>query len=373
MNLKIAILAQTISPHSGARSVIELARSLARNNQVTIYTKYEKPEKNSSNEHLGNTVNIKSFKRFSPFSSFCKKLLEFKKSNYDIICANTTLSTFLPSAFSGKPLVATYHGTQWNVWSNKMFLQNNFSYFFLPLDIATNILIWLKTFPLFLLSRKTVAVSNYAANEAKRYYFASPKPIYWGSKLKTFKKLPGKTPASQITIISVSRITPYKGFHHLIDVIKKIKIDNLNLIICGSQPQKNYLKMLQKMADKRIKIIVDPTDQKLSQLYKTSDIYATFDKYLFFGMPILEAASFGLPTVAMDFAAASEIVLHQKTGFVAKNHEEFREYLELLIKNKNLRQRLGKNAKEYAKKFTWQKTAQAYEEIFKSVIKESNK
>ena len=86
-------------------------------------------------------------------------------------------------------------------------------------------------------------------------------------------------------------------------------------------------------------------------------------------MPILEAASFKLPTVALNNAAAKEVIKNKKTGFVASNLDEFKKYLELLLKNQKLRNSMGTKAAIFAKEFTWQKTAKEYEKVFVSLIK----
>ena len=85
-------------------------------------------------------------------------------------------------------------------------------------------------------------------------------------------------------------------------------------------------------------------------------------------MPILEAASNGLPAVCLSYAAAKEVIKNKQTGFVANNLDEFKKYLELLLKDQKLRTSMGTSASVFAKKFTWEKTAQEYEKVFKNLI-----
>ncbi len=367
--MKIAILTNSLDPHSGSRAPIELAKALASKtkNKVTLYVKNKYSQKNL--DQFPKRVKITLIQKNSFIKTFFTLLKDFNTQNYDIMCSNAALSVFLPAAISNKTLVTTYHGTQWNVWENKFFNNKNLRLPIYIMDSFTNIFIWIKTSPIFLFSKKVITISKYTSREAKKYYLRSSQSVYWGAIPTNLKVNPKNTKGNPITIISVSRITPYKGFHKLINVFKEIDPQGKSrLLIVGSQPQKNYLNYLRKISPKNVQIIIDPSDKILAKLYGQSNIYATCDKYLFFGMPILEAASFNLPSIALNNAAAKEVIKNKQTGFVANNLDEFKKYLELLLKNPKLRNSMGIRASIFAKEFTWQKTAQEYEKIFKKLV-----
>ncbi len=113
--------------------------------------------------------------------------------------------------------------------------------------------------------------------------------------------------------------------------------------------------------------VIDPTDHELAVLYQRAHIYASADRYLYFGLPICEAARFQIPAVSLSLAAAQEIIVHSKTGFIAKNQIEFSAYLEKLINNPNLRDKMGQSAQKRAQEiFTWEKTAREYLSLFRA-------
>lgn len=367
--MKIAILTNSLDPHSGSRAPIELAKALASKtkNSVTLYVKNKYSQKNP--DQFPKRVRIMFIQKNSFIKTFFALLKDFNTQNYDIMCSNAALSVFLPAVLSNKTLVTTYHGTQWNVWVNKFSNKKNLRLPIYIMDYLTNIFIWIKTSPIFIFSKKVITISKYTSQEAKKYYLRSSQSVYWGAIPTSLKVNLKNTKAKPLTVISVSRITPYKGFHKLINVFKEIDpLINAQLIIVGSQPQKNYLKYLKQISPKNVQIIIDPSDKTLAKLYKQSHLYATCDKYLFFGMPILEAASFNLPSIALNNAAAKEVIKNKQTGFVANNLDEFKKYLELLLKKPKLRNSMGAKASIFAKKFTWGKTAQEYEKIFQSLI-----
>ena len=367
--MNIAILADSLNTHSGSRAPIELAKALASTNRnnVTLYIRNNYSQKNRS--LLPNRIKLKLIERKSFFKTFFSLLRDFNAENYDIMCSNATLSVFLPAALSNKPSITTYHGTQWNVWENKFFKNKNLRLLLHFMDFFTNIFIWIKTCPIFLFSKKVITISKYTTQEGKSYYLRPSQHVYWGAAPNGFKPSSKSTQNTKLTVISVSRITPYKGFHQLINIFRAIDPQiNARLIIVGSQPQKNYLNYLKKISPKNVQIIIDPPDKTLASLYKKSHLYATCDQYLFFGMPILEAASFKLPAIALNYAAAKEVIKNKQTGFVANNLDEFKKYLELLLTDQKLRTSMGSRACLFAKKFTWEKTAQEYEKIFKNLL-----
>jgi glycosyltransferase involved in cell wall biosynthesis len=58
---------------------------------------------------------------------------------------------------------------------------------------------------------------------------------------------------------------------------------------------------------------------------------------------------------------------HGENGLVCHNTQEVMEAVKRLAKDKELRQEMGDAAFEWAQKFTWEKSAKAYEAEFKSV------
>ena len=77
----------------------------------------------------------------------------------------------------------------------------------------------------------------------------------------------------------------------------------------------------------------------------------------------MEAAYFGLPAVVCNYAAAHEIVVHNKTGFVASHEIQMSEYLKKLIEQPKLRKKIGMAAKKRVQKFSWEECAIQWEAV----------
>ena len=90
-----------------------------------------------------------------------------------------------------------------------------------------------------------------------------------------------------------------------------------------------------------------------------------------FPMVIVEAMFAGMPTVAFACGGVSDAVIDGETGFLidAGKDEEFKEKLEKLIDDFDMRQKFGRNSKEIAEKdYTIGTMVDRYEKIFTEVL-----
>lgn len=78
-----------------------------------------------------------------------------------------------------------------------------------------------------------------------------------------------------------------------------------------------------------------------------------------FGLVFLEAAAQGLPAVAGRLGGVTEAVLHDQTGLLVRpgDSEALAVALERLLVDDQLRQRMGQQARERARTFTWDRCA----------------
>ncbi|MBN1292158.1 MAG: glycosyltransferase family 1 protein [Candidatus Latescibacteria bacterium] len=93
--------------------------------------------------------------------------------------------------------------------------------------------------------------------------------------------------------------------------------------------------------------------QDLSRAYASSDIFVFPSTTDTFGNVVLEAMSSGLPVIVTDKMGPKELVREGENGFIAADDEEFEKKLNILIEDKNLRQKMGANARDYAQSRSW--------------------
>jgi glycosyltransferase involved in cell wall biosynthesis len=92
--------------------------------------------------------------------------------------------------------------------------------------------------------------------------------------------------------------------------------------------------------------------EEVLQMLKCADVFVHCSDYEGLGMAVMEAMGAGLPVVASRVGGVPDLVLEGKTGFMIPpdDVERYAEKILLLLKNDQLRQELGSNARRFAEK-----------------------
>lgn len=81
----------------------------------------------------------------------------------------------------------------------------------------------------------------------------------------------------------------------------------------------------------------------------------------------IEYGALGIPVVASDVGPYRDYVLDGVTGFLVRHEHEWSRYLRLLVEDRELRETMGRKAKEHAAEFTiqrgWERWAEVYERV----------
>lgn len=368
--MHIAIITKSASKKSGARVPFELAPCLSKYSKVTIFAQRNKTQKNLKKNLAKNKVSLLFYS--NPLDLYKK----IKSGNFEVISFHSTLFEMLAARLTGLPIVKTYHGTQFDAYLEKFLPNQKISLIDKLINKSVNLLLYIQQKIELLLSKQVTSISKACQSELKTIYKTDSEIIYNGSTLKPkypSNTIPWKNQNRPTTLLSVSRITPYKGFHEIIEAVNELRLQgfNIRLTIVGSTFKKNYLVYLKQIKNEKDKIILNIEDNNLSKIYQKTDIYITCDKYLFFGLPVLEAAQFGIPALVLNNNAASELVIHNQSGYLANNKEELRKYLKKLITSTKLRQKFGMNAQKRSfQKFAWQEISKKYYKILSEAINE---
>jgi N-acetylglucosaminyldiphosphoundecaprenol N-acetyl-beta-D-mannosaminyltransferase len=111
--------------------------------------------------------------------------------------------------------------------------------------------------------------------------------------------------------------------------------------------------------------------KELNEIYKNNSIYVMTSYKESFGLVLIEAMSFGIPCIAFDSAKGPLEIIDNKTGFIIKNRnkEEMANKIFELIENKDLRKKLGNNARGKSKLYDKDKTKEEWEKLLNKRIK----
>jgi D-inositol-3-phosphate glycosyltransferase len=126
----------------------------------------------------------------------------------------------------------------------------------------------------------------------------------------------------------------------------------------------------------RMVVFLGKRDQDtLPYYYSAAEVLVMPSHYESFGMVALEAMACGTPVIASQVGGLAYLVQDGVTGFHVPDgdHEALCEKLTQLIGDHDLRQRMGKQASDYACEYVWENIAgkilNVYQNLLQSKVK----
>lgn len=125
--------------------------------------------------------------------------------------------------------------------------------------------------------------------------------------------------AARRLVLSVGRLTTYKGFSVLIDAAKYLAED-VAIVIAGGGELSNSLaaQIKRDQLGDRVMLAGRVTDEELTALYRNADVYClpSTERSEAFGVVMLEAMAYGLPIVATNIQGSGVpwVNAHQVSG-----------------------------------------------------------
>jgi len=174
-------------------------------------------------------------------------------------------------------------------------------------------------------------------------------------------------------ILSVGTIQPRKNFTRLIEAFSKIlpKYPDLTLVIVGKKGwlYEEILASPKKFGiQDKVKFLDFVADNELSGLYRNSKVFALPSLYEGFGLPVLEAMSYGCPVVVSNTSSLPEIAGEAGIYVDPEDVESIARGLVDALEGKSAEAR-ARAAKAQIAKFTWEKAAKQTLEVLEKVGK----
>jgi len=197
-------------------------------------------------------------------------------------------------------------------------------------------------------------------------------------------------PAHDRIILFVGRIERLKGIDTLIRSIGILRERGIlaenphDLAIIGGDPNVDASMLNVEMARLQalchelnlndLVIFLGKRGQDtLPYYYSAAEVLVMPSHYESFGMVALEAMACGTPVVASQVGGLAFLIQDGVTGFVVPdgNPTLLADRLEQLIRDPQLRQRLGQQAADYARQYAWEKIAQRMLQVYQEELAQS--
>ena len=188
-------------------------------------------------------------------------------------------------------------------------------------------------------------------------------------------------------LLFVGRIERLKGIDTLLESVAVVSRTcagrNLKVLIVGggdqTEDENEELRRVVELhrelnLEEQVEFVGSKPQELLPLYYSAADITIMPSHYESFGLVAVEAMASGTPVIASNVGGLSYTVKDGETGFLVpeENHFALAEQVHNLLKNPELRLRMGEQAAEHAQQYSWRNIAAQIVDIYDSEICTAN-
>jgi glycosyltransferase involved in cell wall biosynthesis len=173
-------------------------------------------------------------------------------------------------------------------------------------------------------------------------------------------------------VLYVGRLKKYKGLEHLIVAMTYVvkEIHDSKLIIAGKGDFETELRdFVDKMGlRKSVEFCGYVSEERKVELMQEAHVIVIPSVKEGWGIPIIEAAACGTPAIGTDTTGLRDSIIDGKTGFLVpyKKPRILARKIVKILQDDELRNKLSKNAIEWADNFDWNTRLLKFEEIIEA-------
>lgn len=218
-------------------------------------------------------------------------------------------------------------------------------------------------------STKGSIIKHYGVSEQKILITPIAPPTAEAKSVAASADIPKKY------ILFVSTLEPRKNYLSLVEayaMLPKNLREEYGLVLMGMPGWQTDepLSKIEKLKSQGFNIALtgyvdEPTRVSL---YQNASALAMPSHYEGFGMPILEAMSYGIPVAVSDIPVFHEVAGGAALYFDKDDADDIARKLEELLTDKNIRSQLIKNSRGQLKKYSWGEVADSVIKRFRGMV-----
>ena len=213
---------------------------------------------------------------------------------------------------------------------------------------------------------RIICISRYLKEQLPKEYQDKSEVIYNGVDFRRFYD----AGIDEDYGLFVGSFVPQKGLYTLIEAIKDI---DFNFKFIGDGPLFREVKeYIERKGIKNIELLGKKDQREVAQYLRRCSFLVLPSTSEGFGMIILEAMASGKCVVGSKVGGIPELILDNYNGFLfeANNVKMLKEKIEMLVNDKDMRRKLGRNGRMFSRRFSWEEVARRLDTIYKE-LKES--
>ncbi|MBK2024965.1 glycosyltransferase family 4 protein [Francisella philomiragia] len=332
------------------RYTLEMVKALSKNTNVSIILFSPQKLQNDIKSQLDSNIKIVEFNLSNKvlhifWYIFLHKIIS--KYNLDYFWGP---SHKLPKKQKDIKYIVTIHDLVYKVYPNTLMRKTRLlDTFRVPQSIKkANIIL---------------TVSDSTKNDVIKYFGDNNKVhrVYLGNSFTNVKTR--ESNIDQKYILFVGTVEPRKNIENLVRAYSKLSQDIKNkykLLIVGA---KGWGKVdLDSLLDSlnlntNVKVYNYITNEELASLYKTASLFVYPSLYEGFGLPILEAMSYGVPVICSKTSSMPEVLGDAGILIDPQNYYSVAEEIQKVLDNDDLQSQMSMMSLMRSKYFSWDKAA----------------
>lgn len=213
-----------------------------------------------------------------------------------------------------------------------------------------------------------IIVPSYTVKDSIKIFFPTSRvPIsvtYEGVKPYITSTI---APITTPYFLYVGNAYPHKNIEYLLSVFKQYRGDT-QLVLVGEEDF-FYKRLKKEIQDKRVIVYGKATDEELAALYSNAKALVFPSLSEGFGLPLVEAMTYGCPILASDITVFREICQDAARYFDPTNEQSLLTMLENFDYSQSDNSVLVAKGKQMAKQYSWEKMAKQTQQIYEDCIR----
>jgi glycosyltransferase involved in cell wall biosynthesis len=357
-------------PQAGGaeRYIHEIGKRLAKNHKVILWCgKYSGCKEVEEIDGIriirnGSKIRVSVFDPTIYVLAGLDYLSKLRKERFDVVIDSISGLPFFTPLFTKKPKIAILHHLNRGIFFKEVS--------FLPALISY---LGELAIPAFYRDVQFITVSESSRKELINLGISPTKisVVYNGVDSSLFSKRYEKS--SCPLIVYFGRLKRYKRVDLLIRAMKIVskEVPDAKLVIAGSGDAESELKALVDELDLKDSVLfrgyVDE-DEK-AELLGSAWVFVTPSSKEGWGITVIEANACGTPCIAYDVPGLRDSIRNGETGLLIKEDGDVEALAESIVKvlrDDSLRKNLSERALDWAKNFSWDKSAKKFIEVLES-------
>jgi UDP-glucose:(heptosyl)LPS alpha-1,3-glucosyltransferase len=170
-------------------------------------------------------------------------------------------------------------------------------------------------------------------------------------------------PADQLVVLFVGSEFRRKGLDRLIRAIGP----GMLLLVIGRGDNLSYHRRLVLQCGLEAQVRFVGLSREVFPYYAAADVVVLPSRSEAFGMSILEGMACGLPVIVSANSGVASLIRHGENGFLLHDPAEIPALLRQLLSQEE-RRRLGLGARALAENHSWDRVADAHEQLYRRVV-----